>query len=232
MINLLLPAVFIPMIFLFIWFKNRKKNNQKSWKLIMLMFIWGSTIAFGLSIILEGLAFYYMSNFLLLIIILAPIIEEISKPLGLRIINAHIKELEDGIIYGAIAGFGFVATENFLYGVIFQNESAIPILSLFYLGIIGRTLLHTSATAFAGYGYSRKIVKYKKISAMLPFIVFSIGIHAFYNILAISELIVIQIFGLIIVVVFTLLLIIWIRRKIKLSHKKSFPKKSALIKIH
>ena len=172
-----------------------------------------------------------ISNFLLIILVIVPIVEEISKVLGLRIIKAHIKEAGDGIIFGAIAGFGFVATENFLYGALYRNESAIPILSLFYLGIIGRTLLHTSATAFTGYGYSRKIVKYKKISAILPFIALSIGIHAFYNMLAISEEIVIQVFGIITVVVFTLLLIIWIRRKFKLTDKKSLSKKSALIKI-
>ena len=61
-------------------------------------------------------------SFLLLSVIIAPIIEELSKALGLRLIKNQIFELEDGLIYGAVAGFGFAATENLIYGSMFEMK--------------------------------------------------------------------------------------------------------------
>ena len=231
MVYSLITILFAPIIFLFIWVRYKGKNNRETWKLIFLMFIWGSIIAFGLSIILEGFAFYHMPNFLILLLVFAPIIEEISKALGLRTAKGHITGLKDGIIFGVFLGFGFVATENLFYGAIFWNEGAITFLSIFYLSIIGRTLIHVSATALTGYGYSRKIVRYKKFYSILPFIIFSIGIHSIYNLLAISKLITVQILGISISVLFTLFLIIFVRKKIKLADEEFFLKESTLIKI-
>ena len=231
MVYSLITILIIPIIFLFIWIKYKGENNRKSWKLILLMFIWGSIIAFGFSIILEGFAFYHISNILILLLVFAPIIEEISKAVGLRTVKAHITELRDGIKFGVFCGFGFVATENLLYGAVYWNEGAIKLLFVFYLGVIGRTLIHISTTALTGYGYSRKIVRYKKLSAILPFIIFSIGIHALYNLLAISDLIVIQILGISISVLFTLVLFIFVRKNIKSTDQEISPKKSAFIKI-
>ena len=232
MVYLLLTTVLIPMIFLLIWIRYTGKNNRELWKLILLMFIWGSIIAFGLSIILEGFAFFYIPNLLILLVIFVPIIEEISKAVGLRIVKNHITKLEDGIILGGFSGFGFVATENLLYGAIYWNEGALTLLSLFYLRTIGRTLLHVSATALNGYGYSRKIIRYKKFRTILLFITISIGIHALYNLLAISDLLEVQILSVLISILFSLLLIFFIRKNIKLTDKKLALKKIASIKLH
>jgi RsiW-degrading membrane proteinase PrsW (M82 family) len=196
------------------------------------MFIWGSIIAFGFSIILEGFSLYFISNYLVLIVILVPIVEEISKAFGLCIVKHQILKFEDGIFLGVFSGIGFVTTENLLYGGMLSNEGSITILSLFLITTIGRTLLHVSATALTGYGYSKKIIRHRKLIAILPYISFSIGIHAIYNLLALSELVTIQILGVSISILFTLVLVIFIRKNIRLFDKKLASESSALIKIH
>jgi RsiW-degrading membrane proteinase PrsW (M82 family) len=57
---------------------------------------------------------------LIITIIIVPIIEEISKAIGLRLVKSRKTEIEDGFIFGAIAGFA--ATENLIYGIRFWDH--------------------------------------------------------------------------------------------------------------
>ena len=123
---------FLPPIIYSVWIRNTEKYNRERWRSIFLCFLWGATISVVAAIILE-----YILNFsltpsisdkdylnLIAIVIIAPFVEEFSKPLALRIklIRREISEPEDGLIYGAVAGLGFSATENLLYGWSFMTE--------------------------------------------------------------------------------------------------------------
>ena len=128
-ILILFIMAFLPPIIFAIWIRNTERYNRERWIPIILCFIWGATIAIIAALILEiilqiplYLSFRNFSTIgLLTAIVVAPFAEELTKPLALRIkrVDRELDELEDGLIYGAVAGLGFSATENLLYGFSF-----------------------------------------------------------------------------------------------------------------
>ena len=182
---------FLPPIIYSVWIRNTEKYNRERWRSIFLCFLWGATVSVVAAIILE-----YILNFsltpsisdkdylnLIAIVIIAPFVEEFSKPLALRIklIRREISEPEDGLIYGAVAGLGFSATENLLYGWSFMTEGLLFFIVLISIRSIGACLLHASATAWTGYGYGKTIIKKTSIIRVLPYFLLAIFLHATYN---------------------------------------------------
>lgn len=221
MIEILFPAAFIPLIILLIWIRNIEEYKKQSWSSIVLMFAWGSIFATGFALFLNTYFSSLISSFLILSVIFAPIIEETSKALGLRLIKKNIMELEDGLIYGAAAGFGFAATENLIYGTRFWNEGIIVIISLLYLRTIGTSLLHATSTAVSGYGYANKIIKKHSIIKVIPYLLLSIIIHSIFNLFAYSAQTIHQITGVVTSVMFAFLLFLWMHKKIKYLDKNN-----------
>jgi len=219
-IPVLIPLAFIPPICIFIWIRNLEKHNKEFWENIILAFVWGGSIALFLSYILEISFRNYISNEFLLIVLFAPIVEETLKPLILRVLKRNINEIEDGLIYGAIAGLGFSATENLVYGSIFWEQGIFVILSLFYIRTIGTSLLHASTTALTGYGYSQKIINKKSFRYVLPFFIFAILAHSIFNFLAFSSQTSNHIIGVVLASVFSVSMMIWVHKKIKYHDKR------------
>ena len=226
MLYLLLPVSFIPIILMLIWFRNIEINHRESWSSIVIIFLWGTTFAVLIALILEELVMNYIVSFFILSVIIVPIIEEITKALGLRFIKSKITELEDGLIYGAVAGFGFAATENLIYGARFWDEGFIVLLSLFYIRTIGTSILHASTTSLIGFGYSNKILKNKTIMSIIPYGIIAISVHALYNLLVYSTQLINHIIGIVLAVVFIILIFSAIHKKIKYLDKKDEHKKS------
>jgi len=125
------------------------------------------------------------------------------------------------LIFGMVAGFGFAATENLLYGMKFWNEGFIVLISLFYLRTIGSGFLHASATALTGYGYGLKVIKKRPFKSILPFFLIAIAIHSIFNLFALSSQITNQIFGTVIAATFAVTLLILIRKKVLILDRKS-----------
>lgn len=224
MIRILLFLVaFVPMILAFVFMRNTEKRNRQSWFSLILMFLWGALIASSMAVILERITASQISNFVLLAVVVAPVIEEIAKPLGLRIVKKDILEVEDGLIYGAVVGFGFAATENLLYGLQFFYQGWLVIFALFYIRTIGSAVLHASATAFTGYGYSLKLTNHHSFVSILPYFVVAIVIHAVFNVFAVTTILSHQIIGVVIATVFTTSLMLWIRKKIQVLDGLSSP---------
>ncbi len=215
---------FLPPILYAIWIRNTEKYNREKWKPIIVCFLWGATIAIVASIILElilgiSLAISFDDgNILGLVtaIIIAPFAEELTKPLALRTktVKKELDELEDGLIYGAVAGLGFSATENLLYGWCFLSEGLFVFLVLIIIRSFGGCLLHASATALTGYGYGKTIILGKSILRVLPFFVLAIFVHAFYNFLVSLDIVglVVSLFAALIFVAISIRLV---RNKIK-----------------
>ena len=119
---LLLVLAFLPPAIYAIWIRNTEKYHREKWKSIAVSFTWGASIAVIASAILElllGSSFAISvddNNTVLLItaVGIAPVVEEFTKPLALHLktVKKEIDEIEDGLIYGAVAGLGFSATEN------------------------------------------------------------------------------------------------------------------------
>jgi RsiW-degrading membrane proteinase PrsW (M82 family) len=156
-----------------------------------------------------------------MVIVVAPTVEEFTKPLALRlkIVKRELDELEDGLIYGAIAGLGFSATENLLYGWTFLEESLIYFLILISIRSVGACLLHASATALTGYGYGKHILKRTSILRVLPYFILAIFVHALYNSL-LSFDIYGAVAGLIISLLLSFSMISIVRTKIKRLDEK------------
>ena len=149
-------------------------------------------------------------------IVIAPFVEELVKPFALktRIVKKELKELEDGLIYGAVAGLGFSATENLFYGYSFLSEGLLVFIILIIIRSFGGCLLHASATALTGYGYSKSLINKTSKLRIIPYFVIAVFAHAFYNYLVSYEIFG-SLSGLILALLFVYIFIKLIRGKIR-----------------
>lgn len=197
---LLFAFAFLPAVIYVIWIRNTERYNRERWAPIIICFLWGATVAVVASIILEiileiSLATSFESTNLIGLstaILIAPFAEELVKPFALRTktVKREIDELEDGLIYGAVAGLGFSATENLFYGYSFitdceQGSRFILITWVIFMLIrsFGGCLLHASATALTGYGYGKAIINKTSKIRIFPYFVLAVFAHAAYNFL-------------------------------------------------
>ncbi|MFH1100439.1 MAG: PrsW family intramembrane metalloprotease [Methanobacteriota archaeon] len=182
---------FLPPLFYVIWIRNTEHCHRQSWGSILLCFLWGASIAVIAALILELILGVSLSLTLqnentlsfVTVIFLAPVVEEFTKPFALRLrsVRRGISELEDGLIYGAVAGLGFSATENLFYGRGFLSEGFFVFVVLMILRSIGGCLLHASATALTGYGYGKTLLLHTSFLRIIPYFVLAIGVHSLYN---------------------------------------------------
>jgi RsiW-degrading membrane proteinase PrsW (M82 family) len=215
---------FLPPVIYSIWIRNTEKYNREKWRSIFLCFLWGATISVLAAFILEFVLDFSLSPSinnqdylnLFAIVIIAPVVEEFTKPLALRLklIKREISEPEDGLIYGAVSGLGFSATENLLYGWSFMTEGLLIFFILITIRSIGACLLHASATAWTGYGYGKTIISGTSIVRVLPYFLFAIIIHALYNSLLTFDIFGITL-GFIAAIALSLITIKIVRSKIK-----------------
>jgi len=155
-------------------------------------------------------------------VVIAPIIEEFTKPLALHLksVRNNLDELEDGLIYGAVAGLGFSATENLLYGYSFLSEGIVVFLVLMVVRSFGGCLLHASATALTGYGYGKTVMKRSSLFGVLPYFILAIFLHGFYNFLLSYEFVGV-ISGFFLAFLFVIIAITVIRNRIRTLDEKT-----------
>ena len=221
---------FLPPLIYMVWIRNSEKYNRERWWPIILCFLWGASIAVIAAIILELILGFSLSMSiqddnilgLVTVIVIAPFAEELTKPLALRLrsVKKEIDELEDGLIYGAVAGLGFSATENLLYGASFFSKGLLVFFILIIMRSFGGCLLHASATAWTGYGYGQTIMKHTKLLRIIPYFALAIFVHGFYNFLVSFEMIG-TIIGLFAAFSFVLISITIIRKKIRTLDEKT-----------
>jgi RsiW-degrading membrane proteinase PrsW (M82 family) len=185
---------FIPPVVYVIWIRNTERYHPEPWVAVFTAFVWGGTLAIVASLFLEILLNISLATTIkeysllifMLVVVVAPVVEEFTKPLamGLQIVRRELQELEDGLIYGAAAGLGFSATENLFYAHGFWDEGWMVFIVLISLRTIGACLLHASATAMTGYGIGKAFIHRRPLMVVLPYFALAIGAHALYNFLA------------------------------------------------
>ena len=222
--GLLVFLSFLPPLIYTIWIRNTERCHRQQWISIIVCFLWGATIAVLAALILEIIlqipleSSYSLAEItpFLAVVVIAPIVEEFTKPLALRLrtVRSQLSELEDGLIYGAVAGLGFSATENLLYGFSFLEEGFVVFLMLMAMRSVGGCLLHASATALTGYGFGKTVMKRSSFLGVLPYFLLAIFLHGFYNFLVSYEMFGL-LSGLILAFLFVLLAITIIRKKIR-----------------
>jgi len=221
---ILLFTAFLPPIIYAIWIRNTERIHRERWRAIAVSFLWGATIAIIAALILEILLdaqvniSFQQGSILQIIatILIAPFAEELVKPLALRTktIKRELNELEDGLIYGAVAGLGFSATENLFYGIGFLQEGLTYFFILMTIRSIGGCLLHASATAITGYGYGKTLLKHTSKLRVVPYFAVAMIMHAGYNFLVSWETIGV-LSGLFFAFILVLISIRFVRGKIR-----------------
>jgi RsiW-degrading membrane proteinase PrsW (M82 family) len=226
-IVILAIIAFAPAIAYVIWIRNTEKYNREPWGGIFAAFLWGSTIAIAVSIFLEMLfqvpfsrAFPWDAT-LGVSVLLAPLAEEFAKPLGIRYVGRAISEPEDGLIYGAICGLGFAATENLLYEWdAATTGNVLSLVTTVAVRSVASMLLHASATAITGYGIALAALEKKPLVQILPYYLVAVGMHGAYNFI-----VSVPIFGalasLLAAIAFSVACIIYIRKRIVEMDNKS-----------
>jgi RsiW-degrading membrane proteinase PrsW (M82 family) len=221
---------FLPPIIYTIWIRNTERCHREQWIPIFLCFLWGAIIAVAASLVLEVLLEiplrYSPSQGemapLLLTIIIAPVVEEFTKPLALhlKVVKKNLDELEDGLIYGAVAGLGFSATENLLYGFSYLSEGFMIFLIVMATRSFGSCLLHASATSLTGYGYGKTVMRHSSFLGVLPYFLLAIFLHGFYNFLLTYEFVGV-VSGLVLAFLFVIIAITLIRNTIRRLDEKT-----------
>lgn len=192
MILFYLIAAAIPMLFYLILLWKFDKYEPEPIQFVIFHFIWGASIAVALGF-LGGKVISYPLEILvqepekasfIQIILIAPIVEELSKGLLLfwTVNNKRFDNLTDGLVYGGAIGLGFGMTENFLYFLTFGDMST----SLIWLIIIRSgfsAVMHCMSTA--AFGALLSASKYskernKKLLVIVGFTI-AISIHFIWN---------------------------------------------------
>jgi RsiW-degrading membrane proteinase PrsW (M82 family) len=177
-----------------VWWLDRYEKEPLS--LAIVAFIWGAIPAIVVSIVVEllldvplsplgeSLAYQVVSSSLI-----APTIEEVAKALallGLFFFWRHeFDNVLDGIIYGALIGFGFAMTEDVFYSIASLGEGG---WGNWGVVVFMRTILfgfnHSFFTALTGigFGYARlSRDKWKRRLAPLVGLGAAITFHAVHN---------------------------------------------------
>ncbi|MBS3781444.1 MAG: PrsW family intramembrane metalloprotease [Candidatus Thermoplasmatota archaeon] len=207
---------------------------KKSWSDLARTFLWGAGLsvlfAVVLSLIFVGVIstpqlqreYEFLTDetvqTLVIVVIIAPFVEEFTKVLGVFSVKSSLTDIEAGLIFGAACGLGFAASENLLYesSVYFAEGFGSAFIGIVVLRSIASTLLHGSASAMAGYGVTR--TKFGGWHLFLPYYLLAVIMHGAFNFLASLELLVagdISIFAVLLAVLFSLLSITYVRKKIK-----------------
>jgi RsiW-degrading membrane proteinase PrsW (M82 family) len=205
--SILLLFAFIPPILFVIWFRNTERFEREPWRYVFKAFLWGAVIGVLVGVLLSLiLSFAVMETVtflqhvyvrlaevlergpslgpLLLLVVIAPLAEELAKGLGVLRVRAQINEMEDGIVYGASAGLGFAAMENLLYGAVaYATEGLAASLMLIAIRSFSSALLHASSTSAFGYGVAKSRLS-PEGKGLFAFYILAVFMHGTFNFFA------------------------------------------------
>ncbi|HUR25074.1 MAG TPA: PrsW family intramembrane metalloprotease [Candidatus Thermoplasmatota archaeon] len=216
-LGILLALAFLPPLLFALWVRNHEKTNREPLRAVLGMFLYGGTLGVIIALALILVLDYSIGAepgglTLLSLVVIAPLIEELSKGLGLGLVRRRIDEIEDGIVYGAAIGLGFGATENLLYGLQALQDNGLEQAALTIgFRVLSSVLLHAGSTALLGYGYALMRLRNRGLVVVLPYYFLAVLQHALYNFLVGGQLLWSFVLAIVLVIVVTSLL----RRQIK-----------------
>ncbi len=191
-------AAFIPCLLYLEWVRNHEQTEREPWSELIKMFAWGAFVGTTIALILNTVSGEYLAAVVgaslaagvLLPIVIAPIVEEAAKGLGLRFVKDPFIEEEDGIVYGAAVGFGFAATENVLYALTaLATGGVVAYVIVALLRTLSSALLHASASSLLGYGWSKRRAMRlhgEGTISLVPYYLGAVGLHALFNTIAVA----------------------------------------------
>jgi RsiW-degrading membrane proteinase PrsW (M82 family) len=202
-IVLTVVIAFLPAILYSIIIRYSERFDRNPWGSIGQAFLWGATLSLVLVIIIRG--FFRVEIFpnyewasdegflrLIIICLITPVFAEILKPIGLYFVGGDILEAEDGLIFGAVIGCGYTATENLMFGIYLAPLYGVDIfITVVFVRTMSVMFVHSSATALTCYGITRAMkIKHKsgRFLAFPLFLLAGILIHAGFNYFAYMDM--------------------------------------------
>lgn len=188
---LLLAISLAPPLILSYRLRNAERYRPEPYVILAQAFAWGAFFAAAISIVASQLllrqfggAWIVDPRLTIVTVLVAPIVEELSKALGLRVIRDEHPEPEDGYIYGGAVGLGFAATENTIYVLtaLMVAGADTAMATALYRGV-AIVALHGAATAIAGHGIWRARYGGQPLWALWG-IGAAILLHVGYNVLS------------------------------------------------
>ena len=191
-------VAFAPSLAALLWLRSMVRGRKEHWDSLLLTFAFGAAVAAIAALLIELAAAYFLLNPLIreyellsldpsavsfiTIIFVAPLVEESVKALGVKRYSRYIWRPRNGLVFGAAAGLGFAATENFLYeSTAYLAGGAQALIALAVMRSFSSTLMHASATSIAGYGIARSKTYG---SSWWPHLAMAVLMHAAFNIFA------------------------------------------------
>lgn len=194
--SILAGLSFVPPLVFLLWVRAHENNDREPVRAVLVAFLYGGSAGVAIAILLHVLfQFGYdraggplpLASALLAAVIIAPIVEEFAKALGLGLVRKHMDEVEDGIIYGAGIGLGFAATENFVYGLAGLEGGFGAAVTTISVRVFSSMLLHACASALIGYGYGLAVMRGGVPFEALPYYLGAVLLHAGYNFLVSTQ---------------------------------------------
>ncbi len=187
---LLAAAVPTALYSLVLWWLDRYEKEPL--RLILIAFFWGAIPAIVLAVLCEIVLSVPIERSPLGpnagLWSLAPIVEEFFKAMALAGLliwaRNEIDGALDGIVYGALIGFGFSMTENALYFLYYGDVGA-----LFWIRSVFFGLNHAFFTSVVGLAIGAVRYKHEPITqtaAMIGGLALAILFHAIHNYLSIT----------------------------------------------
>ncbi len=197
---ILVASSFLPPIVYMIWLRNSERFSKEPLGQVFKVFIYGAIFGVIIASLLSLAILNILDSWLdrpylfgwdtdvlvglLLVIVIAPFVEELAKGVGVYTAHYEITEAEDGLVYGASAGLGFAATENLLYGTLAYYVGGLEVsLILIAVRSISSAFLHASASSVMGYGIGRSIVSGGRFK-VFPFYLLAVLMHGAFNLIA------------------------------------------------
>lgn len=194
-------AAFLPPVIFLLYVRNQEKTRREPLGAIFSVFLFGAVVSILIALLLEsyftGVHREYeilrgrltIPAVVFLVVVVAPLAEEFAKGLGVRTAKRHIFEEEDGIVYGAAAGFGFSATENLFYEIAALQESGTAgYVATAVIRTFTGCFLHATAAGLTGYGMGRRYLTGGTLFEVLPYFALAVLLHALFNFIAVLDL--------------------------------------------
>lgn len=185
-------AAIVPMSIYLVLIWKFDRYDREPFKLVFTNYLWGALGAIFLALLgsffLTAIASIFIRDGLQLsrfgAIVVAPVVEEITKGLFLLITIANKKfdNLTDGIVYGGAIGLGFGMTENFLYFVTY-GESVSNWIMLVIVRSLFSAVMHCVSTATFGafLGLAKFKSSPKKVTYPFIGLIIAMMIHSIWN---------------------------------------------------
>lgn len=185
-------AAIVPMSIYLVLIWKFDRYDREPFKLVLTNYLWGALGAIVLallgSLFFTTIASFFIKDSMQLnrfgAIVVAPIVEEITKGLFLLITisNKKFDNITDGIVYGGAIGLGFGMTENFLYFVTY-GESLANWIMLVIVRSLFSGVMHCVSTATLGsfLGMAKFKSPSKKILYTFIGLLIAMIIHSIWN---------------------------------------------------